>query len=153
VWDTLAIAEYLNETFPKKRLYPADRAARAHCRAISGEVHSGFANLVSALPMNLKVAHKKFPIFAGARPDIERIEAIWQECLTQYGGPFLFGAAPTVADAMYAPIALRFLGYAVALSGPSAGYCATIAAWAPVAEWTEAALAETEDMVELEGDF
>jgi len=153
VWDTLAIAEYLNETFPKAGLYPADRAARAHCRAISGEVHSGFVTLVSALPMNLKVAHQKFPIFAGAKPDIERIEAIWKECLSQYGGPFLFGAKPTVADAMYAPMARRFVTYAVPLAPECAAYCKTIGEWAPMMEWAAAALAETEEMIELEGDF
>ena len=99
VWDTLAIAEYLNEICPEAQMFPADRLARAHCRSISGEIHSGFANLRSALPMNLKVRHKSFPIFSGAKPDIERIESIWQDCLTRYGGPFLFGETPTVADA------------------------------------------------------
>ena len=153
VWDTLAIAEYLNETYPEAQLYPADAAARAHCRAISGEVHSGFLNLISALPMNLKVTHKSFPIFAGARPDIERIETIWQECLTKYGGPFLFGKQPNVADAMYAPMAVRFLTYAVPLSEASAAYCRMIASLAPMVEWTAGAMAETEEMVELEGDF
>ena len=72
VWDTLAIAEYLNERFPKAKMYPADRIARAHCRSISGEIHSGFANLRSALPMNLRARHKNFRIFTGAKPDIER---------------------------------------------------------------------------------
>ena len=72
VWDTLAIAEYLAEIRPKAGLLPADRAARAHCRAISGEIHSGFYNLRSALPMNLKARHKAFKIFSGARPDVER---------------------------------------------------------------------------------
>jgi glutathione S-transferase len=153
VWDTLAIAEYLNELYPKKKMLPADRLARAHCRSISGEIHSGFANLRSALPMNLKVRHDKFPIFSGARPDIERIEAIWQDCLTRYGGPFLFGAEPTIADAMYAPVTTRFTTYAVPLSPASKAYCETIAAWAPMAEWIAAAQAEPEEMEELEVEF
>src|ERR1700759_3912952 len=76
VWDTLAIAGYLDELYPKAHMYPADRIARAHCRSISGEIHSGFFNLRSALPMNLKAHHEKFPIFAGAKPDIERVETI-----------------------------------------------------------------------------
>ena len=153
IWDTLAIAEYLNEAFPDAGLFPADRIARAHCRAISGEIHSGFANLRSALPMNLKVRHERFPIFSGAKPDIERIEAIWQDCLARYGGPFLFGAAPTVADAMYAPVTQRFLTYAVPLSDQAAAYCATITAWPPMAEWLEAARAEPEELDALEVEF
>ncbi|TIU31281.1 MAG: glutathione S-transferase, partial [Mesorhizobium sp.] len=87
--------------------------ARAHCRAVSGEMHSGFHNLRSVLPMNLKARHKSFKIFSGARPDVERIKAIWSECLTTYGGPWLFGAWPTMADAMYAPVCTRFRTYAV----------------------------------------
>ena len=90
VWDTLAIAEYLHELYPQAGMYPADRIARAHCRSVSGEIHSGFANLRSALPMNLKVRHDRFPVFPGARPDIERVETIWSECLDSYGGPWLF---------------------------------------------------------------
>lgn len=153
VWDTLAIAEYLNELYPEAGMFPADRIARAHCRSISGEIHSGFTNLRSALPMNLKVRHEKFPVFTGAKPDIERIETIWQECLTRYGGPFLFGTAPTIADAMYAPVTTRFLTYAVELSPESAGYCQTIAAWPPMMEWVAAAQAEPEEMEELEIEF
>jgi glutathione S-transferase len=153
VWDTLAIAEYLNELYPQAQLLPSDPIARAHCRSISGEIHSGFTNLRSALPMNLKVSHEKFPVFSGARPDIERIEAIWKECLSTYGGPFLFGATPTIADAMYAPVTTRFLTYAVPVSPASAAYCQTIAQWAPMVEWREAALAEAEEMEELEVEF
>jgi glutathione S-transferase len=153
VWDTLAIADYLHELYPEKNMLPTDRLARAHCRSICGEIHSGFTNLRSALPMNLKVRHDKFPIFSGARPDIERIEAIWQDCLTRYGGPFLFGAAPTIADAMYAPVTTRFTTYAVPLSPASTGYCETIANWAPMAAWIAAAKAEPEEMEELEVEF
>ncbi|WP_336962178.1 glutathione S-transferase [Sphingobium aquiterrae] len=153
VWDTLAIAEYLNELYPDAGMYPADRITRAHCRSISGEIHSGFTNLRSALPMNLQVRHETFPIFSGAKPDIERVETIWQECLTRYGGPFLFGATPTVADAMFAPVATRFLTYAVPMSDKSAAYCDTIMAWAPMIEWLEAARAEPVEMIELEVEF
>ena len=114
VWGTLAIAEYLNEIAPEAGLLPADRVARAHCRSVSGEIHSGFYNLRSALPMNLKARHARFKIFSGARPDVERIRAIWNECLDASGGPFLFGS-PTMADAMYAPVCARFRTYAVEL--------------------------------------
>ena len=153
VWDTLAIAEYLHELYPKAHMYPDDRIARAHCRAISGEIHSGFSNLRSALPMNLKVMHEKFPVFSGAKPDIERIESIWADCFDRYRGPFLFGEKPTVADAMYAPVTRRFLTYAVAISDKSAAYCGAIDRWEPMKEWLAAAKAEPEEMVELDVEF
>jgi glutathione S-transferase len=153
VWDTLAIAEYLNELYPKAGLYPADRIARAHCRSVSGEIHSGFFNLRSALPMNLRAERKTFRIFAGALPDIERIETIWAECLSRYGGPYLFGATPTVADAMFAPVTTRFLTYEVTMTPVTAAYCATIAAWPPMVEWVAAAMAEPEEMEELDVEF
>ncbi|WP_157218851.1 glutathione S-transferase [Flavisphingomonas formosensis] len=152
VWDTLAIAEYLHEVFPDVAMLPADRIARAHCRSISGEIHSGFHNLRSALPMNLKARHRNFKVFAGAKPDIERIETIWGECLTRYGGPFLFGE-PTVADAMFAPVATRFLTYNVSLQPASQAYCDAIMAWEPMIEWIAAAKAEPEEVEELDVEF
>lgn len=153
VWDTLAIAGYLNEIFPEAGLYPADRIQRAFCRSICGEIHSGFYNLRSALPMNLRVKHDRFKIFSGARPDIERIETIWTRCLEVYGGPFLFGKKPTMADAMYAPVATRFVTYNVEVSEPVARYRDTIMAWAPMQKWIADALAEPDEMEELEVEF
>ena len=152
VWDTLAIGEYLNEVFPEANLLPADLAARAHCRSASGEIHSGFYNLRSALPMNLKARHKAFKIFSGARPDVERIRAIWTECLESYGGPFLFGP-PTIADAMYAPVCTRFRTYAVELDTQLQRYCDTIFDWPLMQEWTAGALAEDDEIIELEVEF
>jgi glutathione S-transferase len=152
VWDTLAMAEYLAEIAPKAGLLPADRGARAHCRAISGEMHSGFYNLRSALPMNLKARHNTFKIFSGARPDVERIKAIWTECLDTYGGPYLFGPL-TMADAMYAPVCTRFRTYAVELAPALAAYCERIFAWPLMQEWTAGALAEPDEIVELEVEF
>src|SRR6201988_3510801 len=90
VWDTLAIGEYLNEILPDAGLLPATSAARAHCRSISGERHSGFSNMRSALPMNLKAHHPGFKVWAGAQADIDRILSIWRECLAAGKGPFLF---------------------------------------------------------------
>ncbi|WP_018697842.1 glutathione S-transferase [Amorphus coralli] len=153
VWDTLAIAEYLAEIAPKAGLLPGDQAARAHCRAVSGEMHSGFYNLRSALPMNLKARHDQFKIFSGARPDVERIKAIWSECLAAYEGPYLFGSAPTVADAMYAPVCTRFRTYAVDLEPELQAYCETVFAWPLMQEWTDGALAEPDEIVELEVEF
>ena len=152
VWDTLAIAEYLAELKPEAGLLPKDRIARAHCRSICGEIHSGFHNLRSALPMNLKARHQGFKVFTGARPDIERVAAIWTECLERYGGPFLFGA-PTMADAMYAPVCTRFVTYDVVPEGAAGDYCRTIMEWPLLVEWIEAAKAEPEDIDELDIEF
>ena len=152
VWDTLAMAEYLNEIAPEARLLPAGRVERAHCRAVSGEIHSGFYNLRSALPMNLKARHANFKIFSGARPDVERIKTVWTECLEAYGGPFLFGA-PTVADAMYAPVCTRFRTYSVPLDTQLQRYCDTIFDWPLMQEWTAGALAEEDEIIELEVEF
>src|SRR4029077_5581339 len=153
VWDTLAIAEYLNEIKPDAGLLPADQAQRAHCRAICGEMHSGFANLRSALPMNLKVRHEGFKVWAGAQADIERVTAIWRECLQTYGGPYLFGATPTMADAMYAPVCTRFATYDVKLDPASAAYRDLILRWAPMLEWRNAANTEPEEVEELDVEF
>ncbi len=153
VWDTLAIAEYLAEIRPKAGLWPDDRAARAHCRAVCGEMHSGFANLRSALPMNLKARYPGFRIWAGAQADIDRVTAIWRECLERYGGPYLFGAKLTVADAMYAPVCTRFLTYDVPLDRACAAYRDRILAWPEVVTWAQAALNEPDEVEELDAEF
>jgi glutathione S-transferase len=152
IWDTLAIAEYLNELCPEAKLLPADRAARAHCRAISGEMHSGFSALRSALPMNLKAHFPNFKVWARAQADVERIAEIWRECLTNSGGPFLFGER-SVADAMYAPVATRFLTYDVKLDKLCAAYRDRIIQMPEMQEWLEAARLEPTDIDELEVEF
>lgn len=152
VWDTLAIAEYLNETFPQAGLLPDERAARAECRAICGEMHAGFANLRSALPMNLKARYPGFKVWAGAQADIDRILEIWRGCLARHGGPFLFGRLG-MADLFYAPVCTRFVTYDVRLTGALADYQARILALPPLQAWTRAALAEPEALEELEVEF
>lgn len=152
IWDTLAIAEYLAEMKREAGILPADRVARAHCRSVSGEMHSGFYNLRSALPMNLRARYPGFKVWSGAQPDIERVATIWRECLEASGGPYLFGA-PSMADAMYAPVATRFVTYDVALDETAADYCRTIMAWPLMAEWIEAAKAEPEEIEELDVEF
>lgn len=152
VWDTLAIAEYLREVKPKAKLFPAERAVRAHCRAVCGEMHSGFANLRSALPMNIKARFPGFKVWAGARADIDRIVAIWQDCLSRYGGPYLFGKL-SIADAMYAPVCSRFLTYDVTLDPQCAQYCNRIMALPDMIEWVEAAKVEPAELEELEAEF
>ena len=153
VWNTLAIAQYLDEVRPDAGLMPRDRIARAHCRSVSGEMNSGFANLRSALPMNLKARHPGYKIWGGAQPDIDRIVEIWTECLATYGGPWLFGAQRTMADAMFAPVVTRFLTYDVKLNKSCFGYCQTVMAMAEMKEWVAAAKLEPDDIEELDMDF
>lgn len=153
LWDTLAIAEYLHEQFPNAGLYPSDRMARARCRSISGEMHSGFSALRSSLPMNLRAHRPGFRLWSAARADIDRITEIWRECLATWGGPWLFGRTPTVADAMYAPVATRFRSYDVALDAACNGYSAHVFGWPPMQEWIGAALREPEQIEELEVEF
>jgi glutathione S-transferase len=152
IWDTLAIGEYLNEIAPKAGLLPKDRAKRAHCRAVSGEMHSGFVSLRQALPMNMKAHFPGFKIWSKAKADIERIEAIWKECLATHGGPFLFGEI-SIADAMYAPVVSRLRTYDVSLPRGLQAYADRIWELAPMVEWREAALAEKEEIEELEVEF
>jgi glutathione S-transferase len=153
VWDTLAIAEYVNELVPEAEVLPADPVARARCRSICGEMHSGFANLRGALPMNLKAHHPGFPVWGGAQADIDRIVTIWRECLAAYGGPFLFGDRPTAADAMYAPVCVRFRTYDVQLDIDAERYRDTILALPEMLEWAALAVAEPDEIEELDIEF
>ncbi|MEO8806055.1 MAG: glutathione S-transferase family protein [Burkholderiaceae bacterium] len=153
LWNTLAIAQYLNEIKPNAGLMPDDRIARAHCRSVSGEMNSGFANLRASLPMNLKGKFPGHKVWAGAQPDIDRIVEIWTECLATYGGPYLFGKQRGMADAMYAPVATRFLTYDVKLNKACIQYCQTIMAMPEMKEWVAAAKLEPDDIEELDMDF
>ena len=152
VWDTLAIGEFLNEVAPKAGLLPKDKAKRAHCRSVCGEMHSGFVSLRQALPMNVRAEFPGFKIWSKAQADIERILVIWRECLSAYGGPFLFGEI-SMADAMYAPVVSRFRTYDVKLDGPAKAYADRIWDLPAMREWREAALAEKEEIEELEVEF
>jgi glutathione S-transferase len=152
VWDTLAIGEFLAEIAPKAGLLPKDQAARAHCRSICGEMHSGFISLRQALPMNIKAEISNFKIWSKAEGDIQRIKTIWRECLDTYGGPYLFGKI-TMADAMYAPVVSRFRTYGVALDADLQAYADRIWDLPAMQEWREGALAEKEEIEELEVEF
>ena len=152
VWDTLAIGEFLNEVAPESSLLPKDQAKRAHCRAISGEMHSGFISMRQALPMNIKGHFSKFKVWSKAVADIERIQAIWRECLEAYGGPYLFGEI-SIADAMYAPVVSRFRTYDIALDRVCQAYADQIWALPAVQEWIGTAKAEAEEIEELEVEF
>ena len=152
IWDTLAIGEYLHEIRPKARLLPADRALRARCRSICGEMHSGFGPLRAALPMNLKGDFPGFRIWTKAQADIDRITTIWRDCLVEFGGPYLLGE-PSMADAMFAPVATRFLTYHVALDETCRAYCDNVMAMPHMQDWVTAAKAEEEVFEELEVEF
>jgi glutathione S-transferase len=153
VWDTLAIAEYLNEIKPRAQLLPADVKSRAHCRAICGEMHSGFASMRSALPMNIKAHFPGFKIWSRAQADIDRVLEIWQGCLATYGGPYLFGRRPCVADAMYAPVVTRFLTYDVALDTVCSAYAKRIMELPAMMEWVAGAKTEPDEIDELDAEF
>ena len=153
VWDTLAIAEYLHELLPQAGMYPAEAAARARCRSISGEMHAGFQALRSSLPMNLHALRRGFPIWSSVQADIDRITTIWRDCLSTWGGPFLFGPRPTVGDAMYAPVATRFQTYDVQLDTACTGLRDRLLAWPDMVEWAEAAKSEPVEVPELEVEF
>ena len=125
IWDSLAIAEYLNEQVAGGA-WPADPKLRAHARSISAEMHSGFSALRQTWPMKTTGRNPHVPLPPAARADVARIKEIWQDCRTRYSalGPWLFGAF-CVADAMYAPVVLRFNHYGdetLALSKPVAAY-------------------------------
>lgn len=140
IWDSLAIAEYCAELTPG--LWPADRMVRAHARSVTAEMHSGFRELRVAMPMNLGRDFAGRGRTPGCLADIARIEALWAECLEAHGGPYLFGASFTLADAFYAPVATRFLTWKPELSAPSMAYVEAVRAHPLVAEWYDLARAE-----------
>lgn len=145
VWDSLAIIEYLAETFPKARLWPDDRAARAMARSVSAEMHSSFTGLRRDMPMNLRGKYPGRGRTPGSLRDIARVVSLWRSCRKSFGqkGPFLFGAF-TGADAMYAPVATRFVTYAVKLDEVADSYVKAMMAHGPMVEWIQAASKETE---------
>jgi glutathione S-transferase len=144
IWDSLAIIEYVAERFPQSRIWPEDRARRAHARSISAEMHSGFAALRNECGMNLHRPVRAVALSADARADVARVEQIWIDCRERYGkfGPFLFGAFGG-ADAMFAPVVHRFRSFAIAVAPEAQAYMDTMMALPAFQQWTSAALAET----------
>ncbi len=145
VWDTLAIIEYIAEQFPQLPVWPADRAARARARSVSAEMHSGFRALRGAMPMNIRGQHPGKGLTPEAATDIRRITSLWREMRAQSvgSGPFLFGGF-CAADAMFAPVVMRFNTYHPPLDADVQQYCNAINACAAVQEWCNAAKLETE---------
>lgn len=140
MWESLAIAEYCAEFAPT--LWPADRATRAHARAIASEMHAGFRNLRMAMPMNLGRTFPGLGRTPDCLADIARIEAIWAEALAAHGGPFLFGRDFGLADVMYAPVVARFLTWQPDLTATSRAYCDAVRAQPLVTRWYTEAAAE-----------
>ena len=143
VWDTLAIGEYLYETHPS--LWPAQREARARARSVGAEMHSGFVPLRKGMPMNIRARDRKVAISAELEADIARIKTIWRELRTQHAaaGPWLFGEY-SIADAMYAPVAFRFLTYGVSEPGVVDEYIQTVTRDPLVQAWVRDSASEQE---------
>jgi glutathione S-transferase len=153
IWDSLAIIEYIAERFPDARLWPEDRARRAHARSIAAEMHSGFPALRSECAMNLHRPVRAVALSTQARADVARVQQIWMECRERYGklGPFLFGGFGA-ADAMFAPVVHRFRTYAIAVAPEARAYMETIMEMPAFQEWTRGALAETIVIEKFESD-
>jgi glutathione S-transferase len=145
VWDSLAIMETLNEWHPEKGVWPGEPEARAFARSIACEMHSGFRELRTHMPMNIRASHPGKGLTPGVKKDVERIELLWGEARRRFGagGPFLFGAF-SAADAMYAPVVTRFRTYAVALGPEAARYCEAMLAAPGVRAWIDESLQEKE---------
>ena len=135
VWESAAIMETLAELFPQHAMWPRDAAARAHARSISAEMHAGFADLREQMSMNIQRQAFGQELTAGALANVKRIDLIWRNCLDAHGGPFLFGKEFGIADAMFAPVVMRFNSYAPKLSETALAYAARITALPDVAEW------------------
>ncbi|HEX3861897.1 MAG TPA: glutathione S-transferase family protein [Stellaceae bacterium] len=141
IWESLAICEYLAESFPTFDLWPKDTEARSHARAVSAEMHGGFAALRQHLPMNIRSSFPHRGVTPEAQADINRVMALWRDCRVRFGqgkGDFLFGHF-TIADAMFAPVVSRFRTYKIELEEEAQAYCDAIMALAAMQEWIAAA--------------
>ena len=146
IWDSLAIAEYLAESFPHKELWPADTSARARARSICAEMHGGFGGIRNHFSMNIEarlpeVGAKVLREQAGVRAEVDRLIDMWTGLLKEYGGPLLFGKF-SIADAYFAPVATRLITYGVPVPAEVSGYIERVLALPGVAEWIQGGLAE-----------
>ena len=156
VWDTLAIAEYLAEQFPEKNLWPSDPQARARARSICAEMHSGFAGLRSACPMNIEAHLPEVGALAlrdqpAVRADLQRIIALWSGLLAEHQGPMLLGVF-SIADAYFAPVVMRLITYALPVPADVQAYMDRLCALPGVKAWIDGALAE-KDFIDFEEPF
>jgi glutathione S-transferase len=156
VWDTLAIAEYLAEQFPDKKLWPVDKAARAWARSVCAEMHAGFNALRSHCPMNIEASLADAGALiwrdqSAVRSDVARLVAMWQELLAAHGGPLLFGDF-TVADAYFAPLCTRLKTYALPVPAEIGAYVERVCALAGVKAWIDEARDEN-DFLDFEEPY
>jgi glutathione S-transferase len=156
VWDTLAIAEYLAEQFPEKRLWPTDAAARARARSICAEMHSGFTGLRSNCPMNIEAHLPEQGALIwrdkpAVRADVERLVAMWHQLLQAQDGPLLFGDF-SIADAYFAPVCMRLKTYALPVPDAIGAYVDRVCALPGVKAWIDGALAE-HDFLDFEEPY
>ncbi|MBI2769492.1 MAG: glutathione S-transferase family protein [Burkholderiales bacterium] len=148
VWDTLAIAEYVAEKYPDKKLWPQDRKARARARSICAEMHSGFSALRGNCPMNIEASLPQVGALVWrdkpeVRADVQRICDMWAGLLKEHGGPMLFGEF-TIADAYFAPVVMRLKNYGLPVPGQVTDYIRRVCALPGVKAWNDEALAEKE---------
>jgi len=145
IWDTLAISEYLNETYPEKQLWPEDIHSRTLARAVSSEMHSGFMALRQFMPMNCRAENRKIIMNDELQADIDRVIQIWADCRSKHAksGPWLFGQF-SIADAMYAPVAFRFASYGVFVENEAREYLDYLLTHPAMQEWRLAACEEIE---------
>jgi glutathione S-transferase len=148
IWDSLAIGEYANERWAGGGLLPADPYERGLARAFMAEMHAGFGALRSLMPMNCRAVDRRVEMGDELRADIDRVFAIWTQCLERSGGPWLFGGF-TLADAAFVPVALRFNTYGVDCPALAQNYVATVLADPDVSDWFRAGCAEP-DIVEAD---
>ncbi|WP_310626583.1 glutathione S-transferase family protein [Limnohabitans sp.] len=146
IWDSLAICEYLAESYPDLHLWPVDKAARARARSVCAEMHSGLGQLRSHFPMNIEahlpdVGARLLQEQAGLRTDLQRVVQMWQSALAHSNGPMLFGAF-SIADAFFAPVCMRLRSYATPLPADIQAYVDRVVALPSVARWIREALAE-----------
>lgn len=144
IWESLAIIEYLAETYPDKPIWPSNRVARAHARAISNEMHGGFQTLRQGCPMNLGGRYATPVMTDALKANVARIEDIWSEARSKFanGGDYLFGSF-SAADAMYAPVATRLDTYQIPVRDETRRYMDVILAHPDFVAWRHAALQET----------
>jgi len=151
VWDSMSIMEYLSENYLSSKAWPSDTRSRAFARSVSAEMHSSFFAVRNELPMNCRKKFDNFTLSSEVQKDIQRIKNIWQKCKTEYGphGDWLFGEY-SIADAMYAPVVLRFVGYDVPLDGLEKTYVQHVLDQPHIKEWIEAGVKEKEIIEEDE---
>ncbi|MCA1935263.1 MAG: glutathione S-transferase family protein [Asticcacaulis sp.] len=141
IWDSLAIAEYVYEAHPA--VWPADREARAFARSAAAEMHSGFSVLRTICTMTCGLRVKLHTISPALQRNIDRLDALFSEGLSRFGGPFLAGDTFTAVDAFYCPVAFRVQTYGLRLSPPAQAYIERLLALPAMQDWYAAALAET----------